>query len=311
MEDKHSHMSIHKQVKPLVKWAGGKGQLIEDISSNYPAELGKGITKYAEPFIGGGAVLFNILNTYSLDEIYISDVNRDLINLYTAVRDEPTPLIESLKILKNEYMSFTYEEQREYYSAKRERFNKIKITGYKKPSVEIASLFIFLNKTCFNGLYRVNSKGLFNVPMGRYKNPLICDEGNILNVSSKLQNAEIVYADYKKSIDFIDEKTFVYFDPPYRPLTETASFTSYTKDQFDDENQIELAEYVKELTEIGAKVMVSNSDPKNTNPDDNFFDDLYSDFYISRVNANRMINSKGSSRGKITELLITNYKTKS
>ena len=149
---KNSHISINKQVKPIVKWVGGKGQLLEYISSNYPAELGKGITKYAEPFIRGGAVLFNILNTHPLDEVYISDVNRDLINLYTAVRDEPTPLIESLKILKNEFMSFTYEEQREYYSGKRERFNKIKITGYKKPSVELASLFIFLNKTCFNRL---------------------------------------------------------------------------------------------------------------------------------------------------------------
>ncbi len=299
--------NTQRQTRPLVKWAGGKGQLLDDIRVNYPEGIGETTTRYAEPFIGGAAVLFDILNVYSFDEIYISDINRDLINLYTTVKDEPKSLIESLKILKNEYMSLTYEEQREYYLNKREKFNEIITTSYRIPSVEMASLFVFLNKTCFNGLYRVNSKGLFNVPMGRYKNPLICDEENILNVSYKLQNAKIVHADYKKSIDFIDEHTFVYFDPPYRPLTETSSFTSYTKDQFDDNDQIELAEYVRQLTRIGAKVMVSNSDPRNTNPDDNFFDDLYSDFNISRVQANRMINSKGSSRGKITELLITNY----
>ena len=166
---------------------------------------------------------------------------------------------------------------------------------------------IFLNKTCFNGLFRVNRKGLFNVPMGAYKNPLICDEINLRLVSEKLKNVNIVCGDYKKSADFIDEHTFVYFDPPYRPLTETSNFTAYTENSFNDEEQIALADFVSEMTDKGAKVLVSNSDPKNVNIFDNFFDDIYSSYKIKRIEAARMINCKSEERGKIKELLISNF----
>ena len=170
-----------------------------------------------------------------------------------------------------------------------------------------AALFIFLNKTCFNGLYRVNKKGLYNVPAGKYKNPRICDADNLNAVAKALQPVDIICGDYKESLDFIDKNTFVYFDPPYRPLTNTANFTSYTENEFDDAAQKELAEYVQIISQKGASIVLSNSDPKNSNPNDNFFDKLYSNQFIRRISANRMINSNSSGRGKISELLISNY----
>ena len=197
--------------------------------------------------------------------------------------------------------------RKSYYISKREKFNDLKINGSEVENIEKAALMIFLNKTCFNGLYRVNKKGLFNVPMGAYKNPLICDEKNLRTVSEKLQNVRIICGDYRKSAEFIDKHTFVYFDPPYRPLTETASFTAYTENLFNDEAQIQLAEFVKCMHKKGAKIVVSNSDPKNTNTDDDFFDNIYSAHTIKRVEATRMINCNGKSRGKIKELLISNF----
>ena len=166
---------------------------------------------------------------------------------------------------------------------------------------------IFLNKTCFNGLFRVNKKGMFNVPMGSYKNPVICDEENLRAVSEKLQKVTIVCSDYKDSAKFIDERTFVYFDPPYRPITDTASFTAYTENLFNDEKQIELARFVDDMHKRGAKVVVSNSDPKNADINDEFFDNIYSSHKIRRVNAARMINCNSEARGKIKELLISNF----
>ena len=181
------------------------------------------------------------------------------------------------------------------------------MNGTLKTNIEKAALMIFLNKTCFNGLFRVNKKGLFNVPMGAYKNPLICDEENLRAVSKKLKSVTIVCGDYKESARFIDENTFVYFDPPYRPLTETAGFTSYSENPFEDAEQIELANFVTEMSDRGAKVLVSNSDPKNANEEDDFFDDIYSSHTIRRIEATRMINSNADARGKIRELLISNF----
>ena len=168
-------------------------------------------------------------------------------------------------------------------------------------------MIIFLNKTCFNGLFRVNKKGLFNVPMGAYKNPLICDEINLRAVSEKLQKVTIVCGDYRKSAEFIDKNTFVYFDPPYRPITDTASFTAYTENLFNDEEQVELAHFVDDMHRKGAKIVVSNSDPKNSNTQDDFFDNIYSTHKIKRVEATRMINCNSEARGKIKELLISNF----
>lgn len=295
-----------KAVKPFLKWAGGKGQLLKEIEEYYPFENSK-ITKYAEPFIGGGAVLFDILSKYDLEEIYISDINSELINTYRVIRDNVDKTIELLTKYQSEYIPCDKEERKCYYMAKRLRFNNLKINGNDDVNIEKAALMIFLNKTCFNGLYRVNKKGLFNVPMGSYKNPMICDEDNLRAVSEKLQKVTVVCGDYKKSTEFIDDKTFVYFDPPYRPITDTASFTAYTENLFNDDEQIELAKFVDEMDNKGAKIVISNSDPKNSNKNDDFFDNIYSAYKIKRVEATRMINSKSEARGKIKELLISNF----
>lgn len=294
-----------KIVKPFLKWAGGKGQLLKEIEKYYLFD--SAITKYAEPFVGGGAVLFDILSKYDIEEVYISDINEELINTYKMVRDNIDILIALLSAFQDAYLPLDTEARRTYFLAKRERFNQLKVNGNENENVEKAALMIFLNKTCFNGLYRVNRKGQFNVPMGSYKNPMICDENNLRAVSEKLQNVTIVCGDYRESEEFIDEHTFVYFDPPYRPLTETSSFTAYTENLFNDDEQIELARFVDALDKKGAKIVVSNSDPKNANSDDNFFDEIYNAHNIKRVEATRMINSNAEARGKVKELLISNY----
>lgn len=306
-EDARSHRNDkdkEKTVKPFLKWAGGKGQLLKEIEQYYSFAKGK-ITKYAEPFVGGGAVLFDVLNKFDLEDVYISDINAELIDTYCVIRDKIDELIEKLYIMQNEFVPLDTENRKIYYNKKRERFNDLKINSKESIIIEKAALMIFLNKTCFNGLFRVNKKGLFNVPMGAYKNPIICDEKNLRAVSERLQKVNIICGDYKESAEFIDENTFVYFDPPYRPITETASFTAYTENEFNDEKQMELARFVDDMSKKGAKILVSNSDPKNTNATDNFFDNIYSDYKIKRVEATRMINCNSESRGKI--LLISNF----
>ena len=293
-------------VKPFLKWAGGKGQLLSEISAYYPFGDGK-FTKYAEPFVGGGAVLFDVLNKFDLEAVYISDVNRELIGAYKSIRENVDELIARLQEYQAAYLPELTEGRKAYYMKMRARFNELKLAGRDTDQVERAALLIFLNKTCFNGLYRVNKKGAYNVPMGAYKRPLICDEENLRGIAAKLQNVEIVCGDYRRARDFIDEHTFVYFDPPYRPLTATASFTSYTADCFNDDDQIALAKFVDEMAAKGAKVVVSNSDPKNADEKDMFFDDIYAAHKIRRVSATRMINSKATARGKISELLISNF----
>lgn len=248
-----------KAVKPFLKWAGGKGQLIKEIEHYYPFETGK-ITKYAEPFVGGGAVLFDILSRYNLKEVYISDINAELINTYRIIRDDVDDLIRMLQAMQNDFIPLDTDNRKAYYMQKRERFNDLKVNGNENINIEKAALMIFLNKTCFNGLFRVNKKGLFNVPMGAYKNPMICDEKNLRAVSEKLQKVTIICGDYRRSADFIDENTFAYFDPPYRPITDTASFTAYTENLFNDDAQIELAQFVDEMDKKGAKIIAKKED---------------------------------------------------
>lgn len=293
-------------MKPFIKWAGGKTQLLPEIRAKYSI-IDESMTKYCEPFIGGGAVLFDILKHHKFDEILINDINTELTNTYKQIKCNSLDLIQRLYKIQNEYWDLEQELRKEYYYNKRERFNSITVGNSKKLDLDIASLFIFLNKTCFNGLFRVNKKGEFNVPMGSYKKPLICDEENLKLVSQALQNVSITTGDYKVCLEFIDQNTFVYIDPPYRPISETASFTSYAKTDFNDNDQIALSEFVTNITQKGAKVVVSNSDPKNNNADDNFFDDIYSNYTIERVIAKRMINSDSKNRGDINELLINNF----
>lgn len=294
----------HKiELKPFVKWVGGKGQLIDEIEKLFLAN-GKTATKYAEPMVGGGALFFSMLSKYQFEELYISDINAELINAYVAIKRDVETLIERLKEMQMTFLPLDENSRKFYYYNVRDKFNTVKLND--GTSTEKAALFIFLNKTCFNGLYRVNRKGLFNVPMGAFKNPTICDAENLRNIHNALQNVAIVCGDYTLSKSFIDNKTFVYIDPPYRPISETSAFTSYNSDAFDDNEQIRLAKFIDEINAAGAKIVLSNSDPKNVNPEDNFFDDLYKSYRIHRVSATRMINSNAEKRGKISELLICN-----
>lgn len=293
--------------KPFLKWAGGKGQLLNKFEEMYPQELINGeIDTYIEPFVGGGAVLFDVLQKYKVKKAVIVDLNKELINCYRCIKADVNELINHLKTLQSEFLSLNDNNRKDYFLKVRNRYNEIHLNG--KYDFEKAADFIFLNKTCFNGLYRVNSKGEFNVPFGKYKNPLICDSENLILISKLLQNVEIRFGDYSISEEYVNGKTFIYFDPPYRPLIENSSFVGYDKSGFNDDNQKELAEFVKKLDKRNCLVMLSNSDPKNTNPNDNFFDELYKGFEIDRIFAKRMINCQADKRGDITEIVIRNYK---
>ena len=295
-------------VKPFVKWAGGKGSLIPQLKNFYPFEIDNiKIKKYVEPFVGGGAVLINILQKYDIKEAYAFDINMDLINCYNVIKSKVEDLIGELDKKEKNFLCLDSKEREEYFYEIREEYNSYNLSE-KDIDVKRASEFIFLNRTCFNGLYRVNKNGKFNVPCGKYKNPTICDANNLRNLSYLIRNVNFQYGDYKKSEEYIDSNTFVYFDPPYRPLSNTSRFTSYTKEDFNDENQKELAKYYKLLDEKNAKLMLSNSNPKNTNKDDNFFEEIYKGFYINEISAKRMINANAKGRGVISELLITNYR---
>jgi len=294
-------------IKPFVKWSGGKGQLLRSIERMSPKGLGVEITKYAEPFVGGGAVLFNFLRKYHFDEVYISDVNKALIETYKTIRDSLEDLKELLYNYQSKYSSMEEKTKRDYYYSMRTKYNEIITKDVIQDEVELSALFIFLNKTCFNGVYRVNASGEFNVPPGVYKNPTICDEENLDKISLVLETVNIECRDYHDSLNFMDERTFAYFDPPYRPLSLKNTFVGYTASTFDDNSQYELANFIKKIDSKGVKFLLSNSDPKNTNPNDDFFEELYSKYSISRVGAMRTINSNAEKRGRVSELLINNY----
>ena len=294
-------------VKPFVKWAGGKTSLIPQITKYFPFELKNGqIEKYVEPFVGGGAVLIDILQKYDVKQAYAFDINKDLINCYNVIKYKVEDLIQKLDKKEKEFLPLRIYERQKYFYDIRTKYNSYFLND--ELDVERASEFIFLNKTCFNGLYRVNKSGKFNVPFGKYKNPTICDSRNLSNLSILFKNTIFKYGDYKESESLIDENTFVYFDPPYRPLSVTSGFTSYTKEDFNDENQKELAKYYNKLNVKNAKLMLSNSNPKNIDENDDFFENIYKGFNINEVSAKRMINSNSKGRGEISELLITNYK---
>ena len=233
-------------------------------------------------------------------------INIDLINCYNVIKNNVEELIEILEQMETEYLNLEQEGRKEYFYNKRDEYNNYSLKE-KEQNIQRASQFIYLNRTCFNGLYRVNKAGKFNVPAGNYKNPTICDSDNLRDLSTLIQNVEFIYGDYKKSMEYVTENTFVYFDPPYRPLNVTSAFTSYTKEDFNDENQKELAQFYRELNERNAKLMLSNSNPKNTNKEDHFFDNIYQGFNIDEIYASRMINANSKGRGKISEILVTNY----
>lgn len=295
-----------------MKWAGGKTQLIEQFLEYFPKELRNGgLVNYYEPFLGSGAVFFFIANNYSIKSAYLSDINEDLVLTFNVVQKNVKGLIDELYDLKKNYLAKNETKREEFFYEIRTKFNqeksKIDFSNYDDGWLNRAAMMIFLNKTCFNGLFRLNRKGEFNVPFGKYKNPAIFDEENLLAVSEVLKIAEIVTTDFEKIKTKIKKHFFIYFDPPYRPISDTSSFTSYSKHNFTDGDQKRLAQLYHDLGKNGNKLMLSNSDPKNENGKDDFFEELYKGFNIQRVKANRIINCMSEKRGKINELLITNY----
>ncbi len=293
--------------KPFVKWAGGKTQLLTQFENILPQNLnGEESFTYIEPFVGGGAMLFHMLQKYpNINRAIINDINSNLITTYRVIKEEPDNLISQLQHFQTEFRNLNKEEaKKEYFLTIRKSYNEDSHTD-----ISLAAMFIFLNRTCFNGLYRVNSKGFFNVPFGKYSNPTICDEKLIIEDSKALQKVEILCGDYSQIEQFVNNNTFVYFDPPYRPISSTSRFTSYSKWSFDDNDQIRLAQFFDRLSERGCKMMLSNSDCEIKNPNDNFFQNLYGNFIIEKVYAPRYINSMASKRGKLTEILVRNYQS--
>ena len=294
--------------QPFLKWAGGKRQLMKEIELRLPEDL-ESYDTYIEPFIGGGAVLFHLLKKYDFENVHISDLNPELILCYEMLKLDAKSVIKNLDKLIEAYPKEIDDRKEVYYKIRadwNEDVGNINSLS-KSKKIKRVSQMLFLNRTCFNGLFRVNRKGEFNVPIGNYKKPSFPKAENLLEVQKALENVTIHLSSFENCESWVDKSTFIYFDPPYRPLSDTSHFVSYSKGEFDDENQKQLAHTFRSLDKQNVKLLLSNSDPKNTVMDDEFFDELYSGFNIQRVSANRAINSNPDRRGIITELLISNY----
>ena len=295
-------------VKPFIKWAGGKGQLLTQLEMYLPQRIYDEEFTYVEPFVGGGAMLFFMLQKFpNIRRVIINDINTTLVRTYRVIQNTPEQLIERLSEIQNEYYLLAeYYDRKQYFMNLRRMFNESQMNDVDK-----SALLIFLNHTCFNGLYRENSSGKFNVPFGKYDNPKICNADNIMDIHDLFLNVDlhILNGDFSRTINLIeDDLNFFYFDPPYRPLSTTSSFNSYSRQNFNDEKQVELANFCRRLSEMdNCMWMLSNSDCSAKNPDDRFFENIYDGYNLNRVNASRNINAIASKRGKLTELLVTNY----
>lgn len=300
--------TITSNAKPFLKWAGGKGQLLSQLEDLLPVGIKDRELTYIEPFVGGGAMLFNMLNKYpNIAKVVINDINPYLVTAYRVIKDNPEDLIDRLAALEHEYFALENEEAKKaFFLGVREIFNEETLDD-----IDRTKYLLFLNRTCFNGLYRVNVKGKFNVPFGRNLHPTICNEATIKADSAALNRIDltILNGDFERTFDHIGEGyNFFYFDPPYRPLNATSSFTSYSKEDFNDEEQIRLRDFCALLNEHqNIDWMLSNADCSAKNPEDRFFEDIYGNFNINRVYAARAINANPNKRGKLTELLISNY----
>ena len=299
---------MNKNAKPFIKWAGGKGKLLSQLNEHLPQILNEREFTYIEPFVGGGAMLFNMLQKFpNIERVVINDINPYLTTAYRVIKDNPKELIESLSLLETEYFAIQSEEAKKaFFLGAREIFNEDDLNA-----IDRTKYLMFLNRTCFNGLYRVNSKGKFNVPFGKNLHPTICNADTIMADSELLNRVDIIIlnGDFEQTINYYNanELNFFYFDPPYRPLSSTSSFKSYAKEEFNDEEQVRLRDYCRTLNEMGILWMLSNADCSAKNPEDLFFEEAYQDFCIHRVYASRSINANPLKRGKLTELLINNF----
>lgn len=295
--------------RPFVKWAGGKGSLLSTLEKMLPADFDEqeNVT-YIEPFVGGGAMLFHMLRHHKcIKKVVINDINPDLIHCYRLIKDNPEALIERLRQLEHNFFHEDIHDKRDLYYAYREQYNR--------DDIEIdarAALFIFLNHTCFNGLYRVNASGKFNVPMGRYKHPIICNEELIIADHKVLNSVDVSIKSpggYKqvlrntKSSNYV----FVYLDPPYRPLLNNNNFKDYSNSPFGDREQEGLKKFCDKLWKRDCRIMISNSDSRNEDGS-SYFEQLYDNYEIHRILAPRFINANGNNRVKLNEILIRNYR---
>lgn len=279
-----------------------------------PIKERKVISRYLEPFVGGGAMFFFLKSRYRMEEAYLFDINPDLIICYKVLQNNHGELSRVLAEMNTAFLEKTEEERRVFYYQIRELYNRQrKGFNYRVQSwewVERAGFLIFLNKTCYNGLFRLNQKGEFNVPYGRYKKPKIYDPETLKQAHLALENTRIIWGDFREAEKFVTPNSFVYLDPPYRPINHTSRFTNYSKDGFSDRDQERLAALFHRLDQKGAYLMLSNSDPKNADPQDHFFETLYQGYHIERIPAKRYINCNAEKRGVIAELVIRNYKIK-
>ena len=283
------------EVKPFLKWVGGKRKLIPQLEAKFPDYIKSNEFTYVEPFLGGGAMFFHLITKYKLKKAYLNDLNDKLIDTYINIRDNSDKLIKALKKLESSYYSST--DRKGFYLKKRTEFNKLSL------SLKKSSLFIFLNKIGYNGMYRENLKGEYNIPFGEMNEPKICDKQLIENVSKLLNENDIKFSSKSFEDTLINEKNvFYYLDPPYRPISKTSDFTSYTSNKFDDELQVKLKDYCDEVDSKGSFFMQSNSFST-----DSFFQNLYSQFNIDNVSVTRTISADGTKREKIKEIIIFNY----
>lgn len=285
-------------MKPFLKWLGGKTRLMPQLEPLFPEKF----TRYVEPFVGGGAVFLHLSQTCKFKSAVLCDISEDLIMTWGAVREDPCGLCSAVKRMEDDYLALSTEGRKEFYYQMRDEHNSSLPTQERSEKVIRAARVIFLNKTCYNGLFRHNAKGLFNSPFGRYDKPSFYDAENINAVSEVLKNTTLLCGDFTNCEKFVNRGTFVYFDPPYRPLSVTSKFTTFSGRGFDDADQERLAASFKRLDKRGAKLMLSNSDTL-----DGYFEGLYAGYNIHKVKAGRSVNRDPERRGKIPELVVTNY----
>ena len=288
-------MPKNAQVKPFLKWVGGKTKLLSEIEKNLPKNLIKKRFNYVEPFLGGGAVFFHLIQKFDIEKAYLNDLNNKLIDVYSDVRDKNTELIQKLKKLESDYYGSS--DKKMFFLKQREKFNS------SKKSVQKSALFIFLNKTGFNGMYRENSKGEYNIPFGQMKAPVICNRDLLEKTGKLLKDKEVIFS--SKSFEKVvadDKEVFYYLDPPYRPISKTSSFTDYTKSSFNDKTQLALKKYCDKIDKKGSFFMQSNS-----YSEDRFFQKLYHKRKINNLKVMRTISADGNKRNKVKEIIIRNY----
>lgn len=288
-------MSKNSQIKPFLKWVGGKTKLLSDIEKNLPKEIKKRKFNYVEPFLGGGAVFFHLVQKFNIEKAYLNDLNNKLIDTYKHVRDRNPELIQKLKKIETDYYGSS--DKKMFFLEQREKFNN------SQKSVQKSALFIFLNKTGFNGMYRENSRGEYNIPFGQMKDPVICNRDLLEKTGKLLKDKEVIFS--SKSFEKVvadDKEVFYYLDPPYRPISKTSSFTDYTKSSFNDKTQLALKKYCDKIDKKGSFFMQSNS-----YSEDRFFQKLYHKRKINNLKVMRTISADGNKRNKVKEIIIRNY----